>query len=210
MKTVLVTQRLQCIEDYGEIRECIDIKWNAFLKECGVLPIYLSVNGDIDTYIEEFNPVGVILTGGNDLYSVSKEDKLCRMRDDFESLLIEKALAMNISIIGICRGMQIIAHYFGAKLEKINNHVASRHKLVVSSESRNEDILNKLSDVNSYHQYGLYNVPNEFIVSAKSKDDIIEAIEHRNKKIFAYMWHPEREQGFSQIDVELFKKGLNI
>jgi len=42
-------------------------------------------------------------------------------------------------------------------------------------------------------------------VSATTNDGIIKAIEHKEHKIFAQMWHSEREFVFNKQEVQLIK-----
>ena len=64
----------------------------------------------------------------------------------------------------------------------------------------------KLEKVNSFHNYGVYNIGNDLLVRAKSEDNSIEAIEHTKNKIFAQMWHPEREEPFLKAELELIRE----
>jgi len=63
-----------------------------------------------------------------------------------------------------------------------------------------------LEKVNSYHNCSVGNIGNDLLVSAKSEDNSIEAIEHTKNKIFAQMWHPEREEPFVKAELELIKE----
>ena len=66
-------------------------------------------------------------------------------------------------------------------------------------------------DVNSYHDFGIESVevPKCFQINAKYKNSV-EQIIHENKKMLGIMWHPEREDKFSKLDIKLFRKFLNI
>ena len=63
-----------------------------------------------------------------------------------------------------------------------------------------------LKKVNSFHNYCIYEFGDDLLVSAKSEDNSIEAIEHRKYKIFAQMWHSEREEPFVKAELELIKE----
>jgi len=47
------------------------------------------------------------------------------------------------------------------------------------------------AEINSYHNWELEKVAQGFEVVARSKEGIIEAIECKEKNIFAVQWHPE-------------------
>ena len=50
--------------------------------------------------------------------------------------MIKFVISRNIPLFGVCRGMQIIANYFGANFKKVDTEVATRHKIVPNSASK--------------------------------------------------------------------------
>ncbi len=65
----------------------------------------------------------IILQGGNDIFDSSKEIK---NRNDNENLIIKFAIANNIPLLGVCRGMQLINLYFGGKIIKKKKAYANK------------------------------------------------------------------------------------
>ena len=66
---------------------------------------------------------GVLLTGGHDvspeLYGEQPPEGLvcsCRMRDDMEAVVLQKAMAADLPVLGICRGIQFINAALGGTL----------------------------------------------------------------------------------------------
>ena len=104
---------------------------------------------------------------------------------------------MNLPVLGICRGMQIIGLLNGSNLKKVESHVNVRHNVLNTSN-------NKESIKNSYHSFSLSECPKNFKVTFISNDREIEAIKHNHKKILGIMWHPERENIFLEEDINLF------
>jgi len=205
VKKIALTQRLVEHEGYKETRDALDIRWGELCKRLGFLPIPLPASYDFKYYFSELGMDGLILTGGNDLASQS-DNELSRKRDLFERSLIEFSIAQGVPILGVCRGMQVLAEYFGGEQEDVVGHVSTRHALVVSSESRYGSHLKELSTVNSYHNYALKGAPDDFIVSATSAEGVIEAVEHKSLRVFAQMWHSEREEPFSERELQLIGK----
>ena len=120
--------------------------------------------------------------------------------------LIKYCIENDIAVLGICRGLQIIAKYFGSSLKKVKGQVNIRHKLSVNKNSKYDFILKEIKKVNSFHNFSIEKIGNELLISAWNEDkSIIKAIEHKNKKIFATMWHPEREQPFVKEELELVR-----
>lgn len=208
MKKILVTQRLIQNDSYYEIREALDIQWGKLFMELEFIPIILPYEYDFETYFSNMEIDGILLTGGNDLASINN-NVLSLKRDSFEKLLLDYAIKNNIPVFGICRGLQIIADYFSSEFIKVNNQVGIKHKLKVNKESKYFNLLNKLERVNSYHNYSIKNVSNEILISATTEDGIIKAIEHKKYKIFAQMWHSEREIPFGKNELNLIKNFYN-
>ena len=97
-------------------------------------------------------------------------------------------------LIGICRGLQIIAKFNKIKLIKISNHVRTRHKVY-------KKISRRFKTVNSFHNWGI-KIVLKFISTYVTKDKFIESIEHLIT-IKAVMWHPERGK-YSTEDKKFF------
>lgn len=208
MKKIVITQRLLETKDYFEVREALDIKWGKLFKELGFLPIVLPIECDFEEYFDNIDIEGIFLTGGNDLGCLNN-NYLSEKRDTFEKRLLEYGIKNEIPIFGVCRGMQIIGEYFGASFVKIQNHVSVKHSLILNKNSKYMNELSKINKVNSFHNYAIDDIDDNFFVSAKSSDGIIKAIEHKRYKIFAQMWHTEREEPFIKDEVNLIKVFFN-
>jgi len=208
MKKIILTQRLVENDSYKETRETLDIQYAKLIKEAGFLPIVLPYEVDFRDYFFEIDIDGIILTGGNDLNSLNP-NALSEQRDEYENSLIKYGVDNHIPILGICRGLQVIAAYFGSTFKKVTDHVAVYHKLNVNKNSKYADSLTQLSEVNSFHNFAVEKLGNDLICSATSYDGTIEAMEHEKYKIFAQMWHSERENSFEKNEVALIHEFFN-
>lgn len=195
MKLVAISQRVDVIPLYNERRDAIDQKWINFLTSCGFVPILIP-NSLLatKTILGQFNWNGILLTGGNDLLNYGGD---APERDQVEELLIKYSIENEISLFGVCRGMQMIQNFFGVKLERLNGHVGREHKILFNNKPRL---------VNSYHNFGAKNTVPELEVIAKSDDGVVEAICHKKYKIQGIMWHPERYKEFQEFDLRLVKE----
>lgn len=208
MKKIVLTQRLAENDSYKETREALDIQYAKLIKEAGFLPIVLPYEVDFRDYFFEFDIDGIVLTGGNDLNSLNP-NTLSEQRDKYEKSLITYAIDHNIPILGTCRGLQILAEYFGSTFKKVTDHVAVYHKLHINENSKYADRLTQLNEVNSFHHFAVEKLGKELICSATSYDGTIEAMEHEKYKIFAQMWHTERENPFEKNEVALIQGFFN-
>lgn len=192
MRTILISQRVEVIKSYGERRDCLDQNWCGFLRACGFLPVpVMNREEDLGALADSVAPAGILLSGGNDLTAYGGD---APERDETERRLIGLGIARDIPIMGVCRGCQMLMDYFGAKLERVQGHVARRH-LLQGTFSR---------EVNSYHNLAALEAPDEFEVLARTEDGVVEAIRSRRHRIMAVMWHPEREAPYRQEDIDLF------
>lgn len=161
-----------------------------FLKKYDVNVIAIPV---IFENKEEFNKIkkvidmcdGIILPGGSGI-------------TDIDYKITEYLYSINKPTLGICLGMQIIGKTFNGKIrKKVENgtHNSSEkyvHNVIIDKNSLLYTILKeKKIKVNSRHQNY---IPHTTLanVAYSEKDNILEAVEDRNKKFFiGIQWHPE-------------------
>ena len=131
---------------------------------------------------------------------------MIKKRDEFEKRLIQLGINKNIPVFGICRGMQIIADFFGADFETVENQVNIRHSLQINPVSKFANELKRLKDVNSFHTYRIRNLSNCLLASATHETGTIKAVEHKDYKIFAQMWHSgKRKPFYNAEELDLIK-----
>ena len=192
MKTVAVTQRVDVYPDRNETRDAIDQRLIQFLLNCGYMPTVVpnvlqnteARHDSLDEWIAVTSFRALVLSGGNDIGEFPG-------RDETEQRLLDYAEAKRLPVLGLCRGMQMIASRAGVDLVVRPGHVRTYHNL------RGEIV----AKVNSYHDKVLADCPVNFVVTARSEDDSIEAIRHQNLPWEGWMWHPERETDFSIDDI---------
>jgi putative glutamine amidotransferase len=149
------------------------------------------VSSFFDSWLERQQPFAIVLSGGNDVGEFAD-------RDHTEIRLLEYARNARLPLLGICRGMQMMAVWAGAQLKEVSGHVRTRHELAGAWAD----------NVNSFHRSALKGCPKEFVVTAMSQDGEIEAIEHTTLPWQGWMWHPEREAEFAASDQIRFKSLL--
>lgn len=198
MKRIIFTQRVDVMESYGERRDCADQNVSGFIAACGFLPIPIMNNPLlVAPFCESIEPDGIFFSGGNNLVSYGGN---APERDETERFLIEYSVKNSIPLFGICRGMQMIADYYGAKLEGVEGHIKVKHP-IKGQIARD--------GVNSFHGMGIRGVSFPLIELSRSADGVIEAIQHKDFRIAAIMWHPERVEGYSKEDITLVSNFYN-
>jgi len=190
--------RVDVIESYGEIRDALDENLYRWLTKAGCLPVpvpnTLIEDDTLESWFETIKPEAVVLSGGNNIGDFQN-------RDETERSLLESSREKKIPLLGICRGMQMMAVWAGEKLQTVEGHVRTRHKLI--SET---DRFSMPESVNSYHDFGVMTVPAQFEVIARNEDGVIEAMRHNKLPMEGWMWHPEREKEFSEDDFANFQR----
>ena len=157
---------------------------------------------------------GLLLTGGGDISPVYLNEAPQRgigecfpERDLSELLLTKLALQQNFPVLGICRGLQVLAVAAGGKIYQdlvylcpgVMEHrqTVSRqyawHEVNISEESLLYQLLQeKRIKVNSLHHQAVKVVPQGFRQNAHASDEVIEGIEMTGAKFcLGVQWHPE-------------------
>lgn len=187
-----LTQRLLPADRHGERRLALDVRWADFLASCGLLAVPLPLDVDLaDATIAQARCAGLILTGGNDLAEYGGS---APARDELERHLLRQALASQRPVIGVCRGMQLILHAFGAELVPVEGHVATEHRIESEGKGR---------VVNSFHRWGSLDAPAGLEPAARA-GAVVEAVRHQRLPLVGIMWHPERTDPWDPHDIELF------
>lgn len=187
-----------------------------YLASSDVMPVLIpDLDEDIlARYMDEMD--GLILQGGADLAPETYGEEPIgrwlgdRKRDVYEIRLIELALARNLPILGICRGMQLLNAFYGGTLyqdlgTQINPTIVHRDAVQYdaihhSVEHTKGSLLAEVYEtqtmlVNSVHHQGVKILGKDLVVESICPDkDLIEAFRYRDvhaQFVWAVQWHPE-------------------
>ncbi len=199
----------------------------AILASNGI-PMMLSLDMD-DAHIQQAlsHLDGLLLAGGNDIDPAlfgqmpsSALGEVNPLRDAFELRLLWHALSLQMPVLGICRGIQVINVFFeGTLIQDIpSQHCTTLlHKQCIPYDQPSHAIyidptstLGKLyplghGEVNSMHHQAVDQVAPCLRATAWSDDGLVEAIEHPNMPyLVAVQWHPERRYQHTSADHALF------
>ncbi len=188
-------------------------RYEAALREVGIEPVRIS---PFDAPpLDSLD--GLLLSGGTDinpaLYSAQRhpatedpDDPL----DELEMGLLRDALLAGLPVLAICRGMQLFNVLHGGTLiQHLDSHDSPEalHDIQVVPNSRLAAIMGEGEhEVNSRHHQAVTRVGDGLIVSAKSSDGVIEALERPGPAFaVAVQWHPEDRILVSDADRKLFQ-----
>ncbi len=202
------------------------------IERAGGQPVIIPIIENLETMTRTINLLdGIIFSGGADIhprvYGESPKKNLGIMnpnRDIHEINLAKKVLyEMNIPVLGVCRGIQLLNVATGGTLyqdlilekKEVFNHSLlgspkdyPAHKVNIKKESRLYEIFKKEELwVNSYHHQGIKKLGKDFIVTMTADDGVIEAIEYSSDRfVVAVQWHPEMMFEKNDEYMDLFNK----
>jgi gamma-glutamyl-gamma-aminobutyrate hydrolase PuuD len=194
---VAVTQRVVVAAETGERRDALDQRWAPLLEAAGLAAVPTPNRlGDVARWASALDIGAVLLTGGDDLAPLGGTTP---ERDAVEHALLDWAATRGLPVLGICRGLQLIARRAGATLRRVDGHVAVAHAV---------STVDGTDEVNSFHRWGFDRAPAGFTATAVAPDGTIEAMRHPRLPVGGIMWHPERYAQPRACDVRLLRDSL--
>lgn len=197
------------------------------IKDAGGIPLIIPPVRTAEEAADILKLVsGLVLTGGGDISPrYLREDPRRGVgpcfpeRDLSEILLTQLALQQDLPLLGICRGIQVLAVAAGGKIYQdiysqsssamLHNQTAPRQNAWHDVEINKNSFLFRLLDktkigVNSLHHQAVSQIPQGFIQCALAGDGMIEGIEKLGAKFcLGVQWHPE-----SMMETEIHSKVL--
>jgi putative glutamine amidotransferase len=152
----------------------------------------------------------VVFAGGADLdpgtYDEAAHPETTGVRPDRDAgelPLLQAALAADLPVLGICRGMQLLAVTHGGKLAQhlpdVVGHEGHRpspgvyglHEVRLAPGTLARAVLGERVSVPSYHHQGLRS-PGSLTVTGWADDDSAEVVEDPSRRFaIGVLWHPE-------------------
>jgi putative glutamine amidotransferase len=178
----------------------------AAVSQAGGRPVLIPEHDDTD--VLDFLD-GLVLAGGPDLspdfygaepgpLTVTRPD-----RDRAEMLLARRALDMEVPVLGICRGMQLLVVAAGGTLHQhlpdVLGHerhrpapgVYGEHEASFEPGSRIAGLMGDDLAIRCFHHQGLADAGN-LTVTGRAEDGLAEAVEDPDHRfVLGVQWHPE-------------------
>ncbi len=136
-----------------------------------------------DTSAQEIlsrKPYGIILSGGP--ASVYEPDA---------PLPDQNIYTLGVPVLGICYGLQVMAHQLGGKVERATKQEYGRAKLTVIKEDPIFYGIPREFDVWMSHADKAVRLPKGFESLASSENSPYAVIRHKSKAIYGVQFHPE-------------------
>jgi putative glutamine amidotransferase len=190
-----------------------------FLQRVGVVPGLVTPAHDaeaVETLVRGAR--GLVLSGGEDVepsrYGEAPIPELGVVnpaRDAMEWRALDVALELDMPVLGICRGMQLLNVYLGGTLyqdvptqrsDMISHDQTSpwghhHHRVACEPGTRLHGMLGDCGplEINSFHHQAVKDLAPGVRCSAQAEDGLIEAIESDHHRwVVGVQWHPERHE----------------
>ncbi len=213
-------------------RQCLNTAYVQAVLCAGGVPIIIPNIVDrelVDSYLGAID--GLLLSGGVDLDPVlfgechhADLGQVDASRDGTELALLERALAQDMPIFGICRGIQTLNVALGGTLYQhlpdqapsSIHHLQSEvklprdqfsHAIKIEGNTRLKSIVGKSEmETNSFHHQAIKSVAPGLIVTAHAQDGVIEAVEAPDHRyVVAVQFHPEETAPHDEYSRRLFE-----
>ncbi len=147
--------------------------------------------------IKNFNPKGIILSGGpSSVY------------DSGAPIPDLKIFELGIPVLGICYGMQLMAHCLGGKVAKAQKREYGRAELIIDDRKDIFEGIPVKTTVWMSHGDRIERCPPSFNPIAHTDNSPVAAMANKGKRFYALQFHPEvvhTAKGFEILKNFLFK-----
>ena len=152
---------------------------------------------EIQALKRQLNIKGLVLSGGPQ--SVYENDA---------PKLNPKTLELNLPVLGLCYGHQLIAQIFKGTVLPAKKREYGTTQATIDKPNRILKKLNRKQKVWMSHGDTVYRLPKEFETLAHTENTPVAAFKHKEKSIYGLQWHPEvihTENGTKMIRNFLFE-----
>ncbi len=163
---------------------------------------------------------GLLLSGGSDLdpdlygQAAHPETKgVVAGRDRAELALLRAALELDLPVLAICRGSQVLNVALGGDLvqhlPEVVGHeghkelpgVFGDHEVTLEPDTRLGRLLGERAPVKSHHHQGFGRLGDGLRESARAEDGTLEALEDPSRRFaLGVLWHPEAGEDAALFD----------
>lgn len=170
---------------------------------------YLRILGEqIDVYrndalsiadIDSMNPKGIVISPGPG-----------RPESAGISLSVINHFSGNIPILGVCLGLQSIAHSFGGKIISANKIMHGKTSSITSDGKKLYQGIDKPFTAMRYHSLAVSrdDLPECLTISAESEDGEIMGLRHKDHETEGVQFHPESIM--TTVGKRLLRNFINI
>lgn len=217
-KVVGITCSQGTVGDWQLPMDYVRCAYSLACEKSGLLPILLPVTDDEAVRAAHLDLLdGLLLSGGLDvhpgLYGAGDNVHVATQteaggRDVHEIALVRAAVARDLPLFAICRGLQVLNVALGGTLyQDLPTQVGTKwahrqgphssektHRTCIVPGSRLGQIFGgtETLPINSHHHQAAKDVAPGLVVTARADDGVVEALEKPDARfLLAVQWHPE-------------------
>ena len=204
---------------YGD--RCIDTSLSDFatrIAAAGGVPVTLSFDAEATEVCAWLS--AVVITGGQDVHPAywGGDTSVVRDvdprtnpmvhdvdRDAYEVALVRAALDRGIPVLGVCRGLQVLNVALGGTLVAdlpagAVSHLSSAtapddgaedHVVTFTEGTLARDLFGARATTNSWHHQAVDRCGVGLVVTGRTSDGVVEAVEVPGAPVLGVQWHPE-------------------
>jgi gamma-glutamyl-gamma-aminobutyrate hydrolase PuuD len=200
---------------WSEPADLLPASYAAGIRTAGGVAVLLPP-GDPATAGDALDAVhGLLLAGGPDVdpaeYGAARDTATGPARpdrDSWELALARAALARDLPVLAVCRGMQVLNVALGGDLRQhlpddvgtdahcptVGTH--GRHGVAVAAGSALHAVVGDDAEVATYHHQGVDRLGAGLVATAWAGDGVVEAVELPGRAwVLGVQWHPEAFAG---------------
>lgn len=223
MRLEIETRRFYLGRDYSEAIEGL-----------GGIPTHISLIPKREYIKDCLSHLDGILLPGSDTdvnplrFGEEPHPKLGRViyeKEETDLLVLEEAEKLNLPVLGICFGMQVLNVFRGGSMiqdieSQVPNYIKHQQGVPLERNSHSIEvdenstlmglITKKKGEVNSHHHQAVKEVGKNLKATAWATDGIIECIEDTRENHFALgvQWHPELSWKTDDLSRKIFETFL--
>lgn len=198
----------------GQDFQGLAVDYLDMLERAGAIPVILPITKDLNRAEQLWGKLdGLLLSGGNDVSPLVYHERIAKncgkldnTRDAYEIAAAKYAIAHNLPVFGICRGIQLLnAALGGTNYQDLLTSGFEQHSILVNprNEATHSVQLSKGSVlagilqaeevmVNSFHHQAVHELAPSLEAIAFSEDGVVEAVcVPGHPFAIATQWHPE-------------------
>lgn len=191
--------------------DVLPVEYAVAVEATGAVPVLLPPVGQIgaaDTAVARLD--GLVVTGGADVdparYGARPHPATRAWRPDrdaWEAALLDAAEGVGLPVLGVCRGMQLMAVHAGGVLDQHTPDLVAHDdhspggdafgtvEVTTTAGSRVAALVGERLAVSCHHHQSVRTHPG-FVASAHAADGTLEAMEAPGDRFcVAVQWHPE-------------------
>jgi putative glutamine amidotransferase len=191
--------------------DLLPAQYAAAVVACGGVPVLLPPTDAPDAAAAVVARLdGLVISGGADVdperYGADPHPRTASWRPDrdaWELSLLDAAAAAGLPVLGVCRGMQLMAVHAGGRLDQHTPELVGHDEhspggpefgaIAISTQpgTRVATLVGDALTVNCHHHQSVAAHPG-FVPSARASDGTLEAMEEDGDRFcVAVQWHPE-------------------